>query len=178
MFMGEFPSVDEVRRGRPFAGRAGRELTRHLGYPVPRARDTIYLTNFSKAFAKDAKSSVFSDQDERELYAELGAVRPQTIVTLGARVTRYFLGDVDLDTVHGIPHRMPARDWTKIAQTFGDFEWLREVVFIPTYNPAAALRIPALQTALMRDMTAVGLYLRGSLPPAPVDDLPQEYTLL
>jgi hypothetical protein len=30
----------------------------------------------------------------------------------------------------------------------------------------------------MRDMTAVGLYLRGSLPPAPVDDLPQEYTLL
>lgn len=167
MMIGEFPGVDEGRRGLPFVGKSGRELMRFLnGYEIPR-REDVYLSNFSKQVAPSAKEKVFTEQDERELWDELHAVQPDVLVTLGHDVSQYFLGPVTLEAVHGIPHK-PA---TLVA--LERFKKLPTI--LPCYNPAAALHSPGLQAALALDMRHLSLLLKGKLPPRAVDRKPGDY---
>jgi uracil-DNA glycosylase family 4 len=169
VFIGEFPGIEEGRRGRPFAGKSGKELRRYLnGYELPEAHE-VYLTNFSKTVAPSAKEFTFDDEDERDLFVELEMLRPATIVTLGAHVTKFFLGDVTLEAVHGIPHQPNG----KFSVPAGD-----DVVIFPMYNPAAMLHSPTLQSHFAQDMRWLSAFLKGKLPPAPVDQKPGRYVEL
>lgn len=187
LVIADMPGYEEAKTGRPFTGRAGRELRRHFnGYRVPRTPDEVYLSNLSKTPAKDVKSMVFTEQDERELWDEIAMVRPKWIVTCGARVTHFFLGDdVTLEMVHGIPHRMATSTverWIRHdISVLGVVESRKRdgqlPLIFPTYNPAAALHVPALQTIFARDLELFGMALRGKLPPAAVDERPGQYVL-
>ena len=67
MFIGEYPGIEEVRVGRPFVGKSGRELRRYLnGYSLPEP-DEIYLTNLKKELHDPKKPYVLTADDEREV---------------------------------------------------------------------------------------------------------------
>jgi uracil-DNA glycosylase family 4 len=168
VLLGEYPGIEEVRTGRPFMGKAGRELGRYLnGYTLPH-REDLYLSNWKKISPDKGAPVVLSDAEAEALSNELHATTPRLIVTLGHHVTRYFLGpDATLEAMHGIPH----------AATHWPYDDLPAPMIFPVYNPAAMLHSPNLQAAFAYDMRRLGLYLRGTLPAAPVDDLPGVYTL-
>lgn len=172
MFIGEYPGVEEVRVGRPFVGKSGQELRRYLnGYSLPEA-DDIYLTNLKKELHDPKKPYVLSAEDEQTLWREIRAVRPQVIVTLGSHVTKYFLDDgATLEATYGIAHQV--LDW---SQHPGDIPtFMPEVTIFPSYNPAAMLHSPKMQAWFADGMKRLELFLKGQLPPAPVDDGPGTY---
>jgi len=154
-FIGEAPGVDEDRSGRPFVGKAGRELDRYLNGVLLPTRDQVFITNIvrerptTKAGQNREPTQAELDRDRPDLDLELSMVRPGVLVTLGRTSTRAFLGDVDIETVHGIPHAIPHPVWS--------------VVF-PCYHPAAALHSPELQAMLQYDFSRLSLYLKGQLP--------------
>jgi uracil-DNA glycosylase family 4 len=163
VFVGEAPGVDEERTGRPFVGKAGRELDRFLnGYDLP-SRDEVFITNVVRerpvtaAGQNREPTPAEIARDWPELELELGIIEPETIVTLGRTSTRLFLGDVDLETVHGLPHQLDGR------------------TIFPTYHPAAALHSPELQALLAYDMQRLSLFLHGELPPTARDGAPGLY---
>ena len=105
--VGEWPGREEAKSGRPFSprGKTGKEIDRFFdGVTLP-DRHGIYLTDWIKEWCGEDGEYTQEDfdRDEPELIAELTAVQPRVIVPLGRHITRYLLGDVDMDEVHGIP---------------------------------------------------------------------------
>lgn len=89
--VGESPGVDELRKGRPFAGRAGEQLDRMLvGAGI--LRKDCYITNLLKSVPSRPKEEwFFSDGSPTremfdgmlEIFEELKAVKPNVVVPLG-----------------------------------------------------------------------------------------------
>ena len=69
-------------------------------------------------------------------------MQPGALSRWGARARRAFLGDVDIETVHGIPHTIP--------HPFSSRS-------VPCYHPAAALHSPELQALLQYDFRRLAL---------------------
>jgi uracil-DNA glycosylase family 4 len=109
MILAEGPSVQDDRTGRPFTGKIGEELDRFLnGVDLP-TREDVFLTYLYRQYG--GKRYVYTSEDlERDepfLLDDLQKGLPTTIVTLGRAATRFFLGDVDMDAVEGIPFYLP-----------------------------------------------------------------------
>lgn len=170
MFVGEAPGRDEDAwpEGGPFTGYGGRVLDRGLiGAKIRRA--DAYFTNLSKFRPQPDEDGKDRPPSEEEIAAgleefeqELIYVRPDFIVTLGRTATRALLGDVDMDTIHGIPHRIHASavlaswpDWSTDA-------W--EAVVLPCYHPAAGFHNPDIDAFFHTDIARAGRYVRGELP--------------
>lgn len=100
MLVGEQPGDSEDLSGRPFVGPAGRLLDRALGeLGIDRAR--LYLTNAVKhfRFERRGKQRLHKRADPDQIAAcrqwlarEVGAIRPQVIVCLGATAAQAVLG--------------------------------------------------------------------------------------
>jgi uracil-DNA glycosylase family 4 len=135
MLIGEGPGRDEYSFRRPFVGKTGDELATYLAacnlHP-----SQFYLTNVDKEYrGQDIKptaadiafwSPVLIDEIER--------CHPRLIVAIGAYSVKWFLGpDVDLETVHGIPHRVGSFGPTELH----DHSLADSLIIIPTYHPAA-----------------------------------------
>jgi DNA polymerase len=137
MFVGEAPGRDEVMCGRPFIGRSSTEFNRYLdGHMLPN-RDEVFITGLVRQLPE---GKGISDEeirrDEPELWAEICEVHPDVIVALGRTAARYFLGDVDLETVHGIPHQ-------PLHEGFGVLNSAQPLIY-PAYHPAAGVHAPEL----------------------------------
>jgi DNA polymerase len=100
VMVGEQPGNDEDLEGEPFVGPAGRVLDRALEEAGIDRRD-IYLTNIVKHFKWVAKGKkrIHQKPNAREvrackawLDAEIGAVRPDVVVLLGATAAQGVLG--------------------------------------------------------------------------------------
>src|SRR3990167_982222 len=106
MVVGEGPGWEEDRAGRPFVGKTGQELERHLdGYNLP-LREDVFTTNIYREYR--GKDYIYTPEalaiDEQDLLRELQQVKPHIIVPLGRHATRWVLNlDVDMDEVQGIP---------------------------------------------------------------------------
>lgn len=107
-FLGEGPGFLESKTGQCFVGPAGQELNRYLnGLHLPH-RDTVYVTNLYKEWAGGAptKSKEPTPEDlvgsEWELQLELQTIRPHLVVCLGRWSARWFLGPVNMESVHGL----------------------------------------------------------------------------
>lgn len=170
LFIGEYPGIEEQKWGRPFVGKAGGELTRFLDGDTCPAREEVYLTNLMKEPPVKKGEFALSPQDEVDIWEEIERLRPSTIVTLGAHVAQYFLGEgTTLEQVHGIPHPVSL----DIDARF-QIRSLPAPMVLPCYNPAAALHSPNLQAAFAYDLRRLGLYLQGLLAP-PVQDTAGRY---
>lgn len=131
--IGEQPGDAEDRSGHPFVGPAGRLLDRALA-DAGIARDRVYLTNAVKHFKWTArgKRRLHKRPEDREiaacrpwLEAELGLLRPRSIVCLGVSAAHAAFGrPVRLKDVRGTILRTP----------------LCERTFVTTH-PSALLRI-------------------------------------
>lgn len=156
MIVGSNPGWQEAKRGRAFVGKTGQELERLLDVNgLPPLRDW-YATNLYKEFFDSDHVYTVADleRDEPELEEELVAVRPSLVVTLGRDATRWFLGDVDMEGVHGIAWSADGR-----------------IVF-PCYHPAAGLRNSDLACYVVSDFQQLGASRRGAIPARALYDDP------
>lgn len=104
MLIGDRPSKNEPLAGRLFIGAAGSELDRYLRIAGIR-REECYITNVVKDWRDVEEPEEWEvARDSGVLEEELEEVRPQLIITMGRWATRHFLGDVDMEMVHGLLH--------------------------------------------------------------------------
>lgn len=156
MVIGEAPGEDEDLAGRPFVGRAGQLLDKIFA-SVGIERHEIYITNIVKYRPPGNRNPKPEEiqASEELLLAQISAVAPQVIATLGNVSTQYFLQTTEgITKTHGRSH-----DWNGIT------------VF-PLYHPAYLLRnasrergAPKWQT--WEDVQALKALLAG-LPPKPL----------
>ncbi len=134
MLVGEQPGEEEDLQGKPFVGPAGRLLRRAMAEANLSAEDT-YVTNAVKHFSWEprGKRRIHKTPAQREiaachdwLDAELTAVKPVVIVTLGATALVAVLGRKMTITA--------ARD-TELTLPGG-------ARMVATYHPSAVLRAP------------------------------------
>jgi DNA polymerase len=100
MLVGEMPGDREDREGHPFVGPAGRELDEAL-VDAGIDRGDAYVTNVVKHFKFEERGKRRIHQTPKRwevqacmpwLRAELGAVRPEVLVLLGATAAKALLG--------------------------------------------------------------------------------------
>lgn len=131
MLVGEQPGDEEDKTGRPFVGPAGQVLDRAL-QEVGLSRDQLYITNAVKHFKYQLKEGMRYHRTpslkditgcKPWLMAEMAAVRPSHIVTLGVSAARAL--------VH-----------PNFTLKEGRGQWVntQEAPLLPTYHPSAILR--------------------------------------
>ena len=123
MFVGERPGMNEVLGGRPFIGASGMELDRYLRMAGIN-REDCYVTNVVRDWRDGNLEDWEVARDTPDLEAELEACQPKLVCTLGRFAARYFLGDVDVEQVHGLLH---------VTEKYAVY---------PCYHPAAGLHSP------------------------------------
>lgn len=134
--IGEAPGRDEDASGRPFVGQAGRILERALA-TANLTREDVFIANLVKCRPpRNRRPKSFEVATCRPyLLAEIDAVRPRVIVTLGATALRGLFGpSQELRAARGQ------------VLTFAGYEVLA------TYHPAAVLYNRKLERALGRDL--------------------------
>ena len=126
MFIGEAPGEQEDIKGEPFVGRAG-ELLDKMIEAMGWTRDTVYIANILKSRPPGNRNP---QPDEVAactpfLDAQIRAISPRIIVTLGRPASNHVLGnDAPISALRG---RFHARGGIQV---------------MPTFHPAYLLRDP------------------------------------
>ena len=149
VLIGEAPGKDEVMLGRPFMGKAGKNLQEFLE-TVGLRREALYVTNvvkFRPTKQNDKTGRISNRPPTRKeielftplLHEELMLVAPRLLITLGNVALQAVTGKgLNVGEVHG----------TCVLP------WSDEVsakVF-PLYHPASIIYNPALKTVYHRDL--------------------------
>jgi len=124
MFVGEGPGADEDVKGEPFVGRAGKKLDEMI-QAIGLERSAVYIANIVKCRPPNNRDP---ERDEVEtcspfLAAQIEAIRPRVIVSLGSPATKTLL-----QTREGI---------TRLR---GNWREYRGIPLMPTFHPAYLLR--------------------------------------
>jgi len=135
--VGEAPGRDEDRTGRPFVGRAGKLLDLLLmtaGFP----RENVYICNVLKSRPPDNRNPLPDEMEicaSHYLHAQLAAVAPRVIVTVGRFAVQALL---DTDAA--------------IGRLRGRIHTYRETPVIASYHPAYLLRSPNMVVTAWEDL--------------------------
>ena len=151
MLVGEAPGEQETLQGRPFVGRAGKNLEGFL-QAVGLAREQIYITNVVKVrpIRVSAAGRVSNRPPNREekllftpwLLREIALVRPGLVATLGNVALQALLGaGCAIGACHGRLLSCPA-----IPTAEGGLP------LFPLYHPASVIYNPALLAAYQGDL--------------------------
>lgn len=139
MFVGEAPGRDEDLSGVPFVGRAGQLLDKILA-AADIARDSVYIGNIIKCRPPNNRTPLTSEIEACMPYLakQLSCIKPSIICTLGLPATHTLLGlKGSMGSMRGKLYRA------------GD------IVVVPTYHPAAALRDPKYKKPIWEDFLLV-----------------------
>ena len=155
MFIGEGPGFHEDRQGKPFVGPAGNFLDELLGYAGLK-RSEVFITNVVKCRPPENRDPQPEELAacRRYLDAQIAAINPRIIVTLGRFSMARFIEDGKISRIHGYPHKVEGR------------------IVVTMYHPAAALHQPALKDALIEDFS----HLRDLLNQPATSFTEQNYT--
>ncbi|HRX59044.1 MAG TPA: uracil-DNA glycosylase [Eubacteriales bacterium] len=159
LLIGEAPGAEETKQGRPFVGRAGRQLDALFG-SFGITREAAYITNTVKyrpvvRTERSVRNRTPKPREVEEalpvLLCEIESIRPAFVLTLGNTPLKavYCLCGQKPDVVgalHG--ERIPL-----IADSV-KFE------LIPLYHPASGIYNRALVEVMKQDAQKVGLALR------------------
>ncbi|MEA5002463.1 MAG: uracil-DNA glycosylase [Christensenella sp.] len=159
LLIGEAPGKDEVALGRPFVGKAGKNLDGFLQV-IGLAREDIYITNVCKfrPHKISEKGRVSNRPPTKQeiaiaadfLLKEIGMIAPQTIVTLGNTPLRAVLGDfsANIGAYHGQaqPVHVKGQAYTLFA----------------LYHPASIIYNPPLKTTYEQDLGRLADYLSNT----------------
>ena len=160
MLIGEAPGGDEARQGRPFVGKAGRQLDALLnGAGIDRSR--VYVTNAVKFRPVNVKPNSISNRTPTGaelkaglplLKSELCLLSPRIVVTLGNTPLRAIL------TLAGERIRTIGELHGKsISVTIEG----REMLLSPQYHPASVIYNRALADTLAEDIGRLGKMIRA-----------------
>ena len=136
--IGEAPGRDEDTSGRPFVGAAGKVLDKVLqvaGLPRPQ----LYITNVVKCRPPENRAPKADEIASCRPYllAQLEAVQPKIIVSLGATALRGLLG--------------PS---ARFREARGKGIEFGRVPLLPTYHPAAVLYNRRIEGEIRNDLRA------------------------
>lgn len=166
MLVGEAPGRDEDAAGVPFVGMAGKELDNYLR-GAGLARGNVYITNVVKCRpdGNDTPSKAAVDWcSSHYLMDEIRRIRPRVIGALGKVSSTWFLGDVDMEHVHGIPYFWQSGNVKSIV--------------VPMYHPAAGLHNPMIMIRIRQDFEALAMVIRGKIRPRVAAREEGEYQML
>ncbi len=150
MFVGEAPGHDEDLLGEPFVGRSGKLLDRLIAEELGLDRTGCYICNVVKCRPPGNRDPLPDEVEACRHYleAQVDAVAPRVIVTLGNFATRTLLSTTD--TV------------TRLRGTSYPFG---TAVVVPTFHPSYGLRGGAVVVAQMRaDLVRAKRQLASSAP--------------
>ena len=142
MFVGEAPGADEDIQGRPFVGRAGQLLTKIIEAMKFR-RDEVYITNVVKCRPPKNRTPAREEIEKCKPYllAQLEAIRPEVIVSLGKVATDFFV---------------PSAAGMSLLR--GNFYEYGRIQVMPTFHPSYLVRNEgdrALKRLVWQDMQQV-----------------------
>lgn len=146
-FLGEAPGFYEDQQGRPFVGQAGKLLDNML-LTIGLKREDVYISNvvrFRPPNNRDpepAEIEAFGPYVDREIEI----VDPKLIATLGRFSMGKFLPGEFISKVHGKPRIVFLRG--------------RDIMVMPMYHPAAALRNGAVMDQFREDFRKIPEILR------------------
>jgi DNA polymerase len=151
VFVGEGPGFNEDRLGRPFVGRAGDLLVRHLE-SIGWRRDEVFITNIVKCRPPENR-----DPEPDEIAAcapflrrQLEVLDPALIVTLGRHSMARFMPGARISQAHGTVRPADPETGAPDATVFA------------MYHPAAALRSTEVERQSYEDMGRVPDALEAS----------------
>ena len=159
MLIGEAPGEQETLQGRPFVGKAGKNLDGFLDV-VGLRREEIYISNVvklrpSKVSEKGRVSNRPPNREELALftpflYEEILRVQPQIIVTLGNVALKALAGSkAVIGSMHGAPSRVTVQHEKKQG----------EYALFPLYHPASIIYNRSLQEVYQADLEALKAWL-------------------
>lgn len=148
VFIGEAPGKNEDEQGVPFIGAAGKFLTEMLEL-VGLSRNNVYITNIVKYRPPNNRDPLPEEKQAflPYLQAQLEAISPKVVVTLGRHSMNCFLPDLQISKVHGQPKRIRIK--------FGKDMEPTHLVILPLYHPAAALYNGGMRQTLLDDFSAI-----------------------
>jgi uracil-DNA glycosylase len=134
MFIGEGPGFHENEQGRPFVGAAGKFLDQLLAQAGVTRAD-VFIGNVVKCRPPGNRDPLPDELASCDTYleAQIDAINPSIIVTLGRFSMNKFIPGVKISAVHG--------EMRKVGDRF----------VIPMFHPAAALHQAALKPAILAD---------------------------
>jgi DNA polymerase len=136
LFIGEGPGFHENEQGHPFVGASGKFLDQLLAQAdVTRAE--VFIANVVKCRPPGNRDPLPDELAACDIYleAQIEAINPSIIVTLGRFSMNKFFPGAKISTVHG--------QMQKIGERF----------VIPMFHPAAALHQPALKPSILGDFS-------------------------
>ncbi|MGH4023551.1 MAG: UdgX family uracil-DNA binding protein [Pseudonocardiaceae bacterium] len=152
VLVGEQPGDREDIEAEPFVGPAGRLLDRALEQ-ADISREDVYVTNVVKhfRFKREGKRRIHRTPGIEHvraclpwLHAELVAVRPRLLVSLGATAAKALLGSL-----------------FRLTQHRGEILEYQDLPLVATVHPSAVLRGPEERRREMFDELVVDLALAG-----------------
>jgi uracil-DNA glycosylase family 4 len=134
MFIGEGPGFHENEQGRPFVGAAGKFLDQLLAQAGVTRAD-VWIGNVVKCRPPGNRDPLPQELAACDTYleAQIKAINPSIIVTLGRFSMGKFVSGAKISAVHG--------QMRKVDDRF----------VIPMFHPAAALHQAALKPAILAD---------------------------
>lgn len=152
MMIGEAPGEQETLKGRPFVGKAGKNLDEFLDMSGLK-REEIYITNtvkFRPTKRSDAGRLVNRPPSKEEialflpwLKREIALIAPECIATLG-----------------NVPLKALAGDKVVIGDVHGQFLEFEGRTLYPLYHPASLIYNPSLREVYAEDVKRLGTWLR------------------
>lgn len=159
MLIGEAPGEQETLQGRPFVGKAGKNLDGFLE-AVGLQREDIYISNVVKVRPTKVspRGSVSNRPPNREelmlftpyLFEEILLVEPGVIVTLGNVALRALMGS---GAVIGAMHGKAA------TTTISHEKKSLDVPVFPLYHPASIIYDRSLSAVYQEDLKALRAWL-------------------
>jgi uracil-DNA glycosylase family 4 len=140
LLIGEAPGGTEDRKGRPFVGPSGRILNKLLAV-AGLTRENVYITSCVKCRPPGNRPPRASELDTCQaswLERQIELVDPKLVVLLGKVAIRQLLQEeASLATLHGRTMERRGR------------------LFLMTYHPAAAFRVPQTADSMKQDMATL-----------------------
>ena len=139
MFIGEGPGADEDKQGIPFVGRAGQLMNKAFD-ALGINREKIYISNIVKCRPPNNR---VPENDEAEacldyLRNQVILVKPKIIVLLGNTALKNIL-----------------RSEYKISSIRGNWIGKKNILYMPTWHPAALLRDDLKKIDFWKDLKKV-----------------------
>lgn len=139
MFIGEGPGADEDMQGFPFVGKAG-QLMNKAFEALEIERENVYITNIVKC--RPPQNRVPAKEESTAcmdyLRSQVMLVKPKIVILLGSTALKNILGDE-----YGI------------TKTRGTWIERKEILYMPTFHPAALLRDETKKIDFWRDLKKV-----------------------
>lgn len=142
VFIGEAPGYWEDQKGIPFVGAAGNLLNQLLAM-INLKREEVFICNILKHRPPNNRDPLPGEITActPHLKQQLLIIQPKIIVTLGRFAMNYFIPNTYISRIHGQPQKV---FWEKL-----------NLVVIPLYHPAAALRNGQIMQELKEDFKKI-----------------------